>query len=150
MYILGCRITPGRRYSKTPILSRNVDQQSIETVFSIAICRPTSDHWQSKTLFISICDPRSSIFDNVFSCRITPGRRQSKTLTLSRNVYQKLTETVFSIAICRPTGDKWQSKTLFISICDPRSSIFDYVFDCRLTGVRMRKNKNVTVHQEKT
>ena len=35
------RITPGRRQSKTPILSRNVDQKSIETVFSIVICRPT-------------------------------------------------------------------------------------------------------------
>ena len=42
-------LTPGRRQSKTPILSRNVDQKSIETLFSIAICRPTGDKWQSKT-----------------------------------------------------------------------------------------------------
>ena len=33
--------TLGRRQSKTLILSRNVDHKSIETVFSIAICRPT-------------------------------------------------------------------------------------------------------------
>ena len=42
---------------------------------------------------------------------------------------------VFSIAICRPTGDKWQSKTLFLSIFDPRSSIIVYVFDCNQPGV---------------
>ena len=47
-------LTPGRRQSKTTILSRNVDQKSIETMFSIAICRPTGDKWQSKTLFLSI------------------------------------------------------------------------------------------------
>ena len=35
--------------SKTPILSGNVDQKSIETVFSIAICRPNGDKWQSNT-----------------------------------------------------------------------------------------------------
>ena len=38
--------TPGRRQSKTPILSRNVDQTSLETEFSIAICRHTGDNWQ--------------------------------------------------------------------------------------------------------
>ena len=65
----------------------------------------------------------------------TPDRRQSKTPILSRNVDRKSIETVFSIVICRPTGDKWQAKTLFLSIFDPRSSIVDYVFDCRLPGV---------------
>ena len=65
-------LTPGRRQSKTPTLSRNVDQKSIETVFSIAICRHTGDKWQSKTLFLSIFDPRSSIVDNVFYYRL-PG-----------------------------------------------------------------------------
>ena len=58
-----------------------------------------------------------------------------KTPILSRNVGQKSEETVFVIANCRPTGDKWQSKTLFLSIFRPRSSIVDYVFDCRLPGV---------------
>ena len=36
-------ITPGRRQSKMPLLSRNIDQKSIETVFLIAISRPTGD-----------------------------------------------------------------------------------------------------------
>ena len=49
--------------------------------------------------------------------------RQSKALILSANIGQKLLETEFSIAFCRPTGDKWQSKTLFLAIFDPRSSI---------------------------
>ena len=31
-------------------------------------------------------------------------------------------ETVLSIAICRQSGDKWQSKTLFLTILDLRSS----------------------------
>ena len=47
----------------------------------------------------------------------------------------KSLEADFSIAICRPTGDKWQSKTLFLAIFDPISSIFESVFDCRLSGV---------------
>ena len=46
----------------------------------------------------------------------TPDRRQSKTFILSMNVYQKSLETELSIVICRPTGDKWQSKTLFLAI----------------------------------
>ena len=56
-------------------------------------------------------------------------------LILSTNVDQKSLETEFSIAICRPTGDKCQSKTLFIAIFYPRSSIVKSVFDCRLSGV---------------
>ena len=54
---------------------------------------------------------------------------------LSRNVDQKSIEAVFSIANCRPSGDKWQSKTPFLSIFDLCSSILDNVFDCRLPGV---------------
>ena len=64
----------------------------------------------------------------------TPDRRQSKTSILSTNVDQKLLETGFLIAICRPTGDKWQSKTLFLAIFDPCSLILS-VFDCRLSGM---------------
>ena len=41
--------------------STNADQKSIETVFSIAICRQWGDKWQSKTLFLLIYDLRSSI-----------------------------------------------------------------------------------------
>ena len=54
---------------------------------------------------------------------------------LSRNVDQKWLETEFSFAICRHTGDKWQSKPLFLSIFDLYSSIVDSVFDCHLPGV---------------
>ena len=75
----------------------------------------------------------------------TPGRRQSKTSILSRNGDQKSIETVLTIAICRPTGDKWQSKTLFLLIFDPRSSIVDYVFDCRLLGVKKCFITNATI-----
>ena len=64
-----------------------------------------------------------------------PGRQQSKTLILSTNVDKNSLETEFSIAICRPIDDKWQSKTLFLAILDPHSSIVMSVFDCRLLGV---------------
>ena len=54
------------------ILSKNGDQTSIETVFLIAICRPTGSKWQSKTLFLLIFDRHSLIVDNVFDCHL-PG-----------------------------------------------------------------------------
>ena len=54
---------------------------------------------------------------------------------ISTNVDQESLETEFSIAICRLTGDKWQSKTLFLAILDPRSSIVKSVFDCHLSGM---------------
>ena len=75
----------------------------------------------------------------------TLGRRQSKTLILSTDVDQKSLETEFSIAICRQSENKWQSKTLFPAIYDPRSSIFKSVFDCRLPGVKMQKKSPLTL-----
>ena len=39
------------------------------------------------------------------------------------NVDHSSLETVFLIAICRQSGDKRQSKALFLAILDPRSSI---------------------------
>ena len=68
-------------------------------------------------------------------CIDTLGSRQSKTSILSTNVDQKSLETEFLIGICRPIGDKWQSKKLFLAIFDSRSSIVKSVFDCRLPGV---------------
>ena len=65
----------------------------------------------------------------------TPGRQQSKTPILSKSVDKKSIEIVFSIAICRQWGDKWQLKTLFLSIFNPRSLIDVYIFDCHLSGV---------------
>ena len=46
-------------------------------------------------------------------------------------------EAEFLIAICRPTGDKWQSKTLFLTIL---STFVDSitVFDCRQSGLCMQ------------
>ena len=44
----------------------------------------------------------------------------------------KLVRTKFSIAIYRPTGDKWQSKTMFPAIFGPCSSIVKSIFDCLL------------------
>ena len=41
--------------------SMNTDHRSLETVFSIAIYRQSGDKRQSKSLFLAILDPRSSI-----------------------------------------------------------------------------------------
>ena len=61
------------------ILSTNVDQKSLETEFSIAICRPTGDKWQSETPFLSIFDPRSTIVKRVFDCCIYTLFNEGKT-----------------------------------------------------------------------
>ena len=71
----------------------------------------TPDRRQSKTL-LKIDERRS---------KIAGDRQQSKTLILSTNIHQKSLETVFLIAICRQSGDKWQSKTLFLTIFYLRS-----------------------------
>ena len=70
---------------------------------------------KSSVLPLSHCAPRRS--------NNTPDRWLSKTLILSSIVDQKSSETEFSIAICRQSGDKWQSKTLFLAILNPCSSI---------------------------
>ena len=41
--------------------STSLDQKSMQTVFSIAICRQWGDKWQSKTLFLLIFSLHSSI-----------------------------------------------------------------------------------------
>ena len=64
-------ITTDRQQSKTLILSTNVDQKSLETVFYIAICRLAGDKWQSKTLFLMIFGSRSSIVNSVFDCHLS-------------------------------------------------------------------------------
>ena len=69
---VGLLNAPDRRQSKTLILSTNVDQKSLETEFSAAICCQSSDKWQSKTLFLAIFDPGLSIVKSVFDCRL-PG-----------------------------------------------------------------------------
>ena len=52
----------------------------------------------------------------------TPDRRQLKTLLIDEHG-PRLLEIVFLIAICRQLGDKWQSKTQFLTIFDLRSSL---------------------------
>ena len=65
---------------------------------------------------------------------ITPDRQHSKTLILLANIDQNSMKQ-FSIAICRETGYKWQSKTLILAIFYPRLSIVKSVFDCHLSSV---------------
>ena len=48
----------------------------------------------------------------------------------------KLLETEFPIAICRPTGDKCQSKSMFLASHDPHSLIVKSVMDCHLSDVK--------------
>ena len=57
----------------------------------------------------------------------------------------KSLETELSIAICRPIGDKWQSKTLLLAIFDPRSTIVKSVFDCRLSCVQFRSKPSLKI-----
>ena len=69
----------------------------------------------------------SQVNDN-YTCKssaavLTPGGRQSKTLLTIDERGSKSIETVFSIAICHQSGDKWQSKTLLLMIFYLRSSI---------------------------
>ena len=62
----------------------------------------------------------------VFSWRSvipTRGRRQSKTVLQSTSADHISLETVASIVICRQSGDKCQSKTLFLTIFYLRSSV---------------------------
>ena len=52
IYVVVTLITLGRRQSKTPILSRNVDQKSLETEFTIAICGHAGDKCYKNTVSI--------------------------------------------------------------------------------------------------
>ena len=65
-----CMIIPDRQQWKMLILSTNVDKNSLETEFMIAICRLTGDKWLSNTRFLAIFDPHSLIVKRVFDCRL--------------------------------------------------------------------------------
>ena len=58
-------------------------------------------------------------------------------LILSANVDIKIVRNRVLIAFCLPIGDKWQSKTLFLTLFDSRSSIVQSVFDCGLSSLMM-------------
>ena len=53
------------------ILSTNVDLISLKTELCIVVCRLNGDNWQSKTLFLAVSDPRSSIVQSIFDCRLS-------------------------------------------------------------------------------
>ena len=52
----------------------------------------------------------------------------------------KYLEPEFPIAIGGPNGDKWQLKTLFLSVFNPRLLIVYSDFDCHLSGVPLVRN----------
>ena len=55
------------------ICRQTIDEHSsklLETEFLIAICRPTGDKWQSKTLFLAIFNLSLLIVKNIFDCRL--------------------------------------------------------------------------------
>ena len=82
MFWCSSHITLDRWQSKTLLLSTKVDQKSLETEFSIAICRPTGDKWQSKTLFLAIFDRCSSIVKGFFDCRLSSVHMYNHALSL--------------------------------------------------------------------
>ena len=66
------------------------------------------------------------ILGNADECSVTESHQvggNRKRYQQSTNADQKSIEIVFSIAICRQWGDKWQSKTLFLLNFYLRSSI---------------------------
>ena len=71
----------------------------------------------------------------IFSLLHILGRWQSKTSILSTKVEKKSSETESLISICRPSGNKWQAKTLFLAIFDPHSANVKTIFDCRIPSV---------------
>ena len=70
----------------------------------------------------------------------TPDRRQSKTLILSRNHFedQKSLETEFSIAICRLVERQMAIGNTVYRDFYPRPSIVKSVYNCRLSGVKLK------------
>ena len=58
-------------HQRTLILSANVDQKSLETEYSIAICRSAGGYWQSNTLLLAIFELRSSIVQCVSDCHLS-------------------------------------------------------------------------------
>ena len=113
-----CIIIPGRWQSKTPILSRNVDQKSIEIVFSIAICCHTGDKWESKTMFLSIFDPCSSIVGNVIDCRLPD-------VIMEKDVSYKIQASSITSYMCIMAFQKWNpGLCLKLRVREPATAYF--------------------------
>ena len=66
-------------------------------------------------------------------------------LILLTNADQKSLEIESLIAICRQTGDKWQSKTLFVAIFDPHALIVNSVFQLPATQCEQQMTKQMTL-----
>ena len=96
----------------------NGDHKSLEKVFSIAICRQSNNKWQSKTLFLTILDLCSPI---IFTFSIAAYLKYLLNVALL-NTRPNQSETRATRNNLQ-SGDKQQSKTLFSTILDLRSSI---------------------------
>ena len=69
--------------------------------------------WKKINIFENITALCSGLLNAYPNSLNTPDRRQSKTILTIDKRGSKSLETVFSIAICRQSGDKWQWKTRF-------------------------------------
>ena len=66
--------------------------------------------------------PSGNLAANKFGCKHT-GYAAIENALDNRQTRIKIAITVFLIIICRQSGEKWLSKTLFLAIFDLRSSI---------------------------
>ena len=115
MPICRARFTPGRRQSKTPIPMRNVDQKSIETVFSIAIYPHTGDKWQSKTLFLAIFYPLSlpgrvaqSVTCLATDACLTADLGVASSIPVRSHTFVEIDHEIFSTVILLPSADSFK------------------------------------------
>ena len=77
--------TTGRWQSKTLILSTNVDQKSLETVFLNFYLSPNWPQMAIKSTVSSDLCPRSSIVKRVFDCRL-PGLSEGIAVVVLKEV----------------------------------------------------------------
>ena len=96
----------------------NADHKSLEKGFSIAICRQSGNKRQSKTLFLTILDLRSSI---VLTFSIATYLKCLLNIALLNTRQNQSEERATRNNL--QSGDKRQSKTLYLTILDLRSSI---------------------------
>ena len=96
---------------KCSLQSTNADQKSLETVFSIAICRPSGDKWQSKTLFILIFDLRSSLL--LFSIATYPVCLQFPDLDLGSEMLHCLDNFISRTSEDRSTDPRGPTTMVF-------------------------------------
>ena len=73
----------------------NADKNSLETAFSIAICRQSGDTWQSKAPFVSIFDLRSSIVLTLSGVIMDAQRR----CTVARLIH--VARTLVAVVFCQ-------------------------------------------------